>query len=116
MAPKKNTPKVKFGDPVKSIPDALAPRDGKGAPHWIAVAQHVKANPGMWWPVRLDHMSIKGHASAVGRINAASKDTGLDKGKNKAFTEPGFSAASRDGVLYVRYDKPASVHQIASVG
>lgn len=116
MAPKKNTPKVKFGDPVKNIPDAIPARGRKGAPHWIAVAQHVKANPGEWWPVRIDSLSIKGHAHAVSRINAATKGNGIDKSRNKAFDEPGYQAAYRDGTLYVRYDQPAKVRTIVSVG
>jgi len=106
MTAKKTTRKPKFGAPVAEIPEANA-GVSRPAPYWIEVAEHVKANPGQWIPVRLDHLTPRGHASAVQRINAASRGQQSKTSKNAAFLEPGYEAAYRDGVMYVRYDAPA---------
>lgn len=111
MTSKRTTRKPKFGAPIAEIPDANA-GVSRPAPYWTEVAQHVKANPGAWHPVRLDHLTPKGHASAAQRINAASRNSDSKTSKNPAFTEPGYQGAYRDGVLYVRYDQPAKVRSI----
>ena len=101
-------PKVQFLGTLDELPLA---GNGGGvtgpAPHWVEVAQHAKANPGVWHRVEIDHLTIKGHQSAVHQINAASRDTGSRTAKNAAFREPGFQAAYRKGHgLLVRYDVP----------
>lgn len=104
--------KPKFGKPIADLPEALGGAGRGAASHWTETAAHVKDNPGEWHPVRFDHLTIKGHSSAAQRINAASRDTESKTSKNPAFAEPGFQAAYREGVLYVRYDEPAKVRSI----
>jgi hypothetical protein len=98
--------KPKFGAPVADLPETLGGPNRGAAPYWTEVAQHVQSNPGVWHPVRLDHLTIKGHASAAQRINAATRDSASKTSKNPAFLAPGYQAAFREGVLYVRYDAP----------
>jgi hypothetical protein len=107
---KKTTRKPKFGSPVESIPEATA-GGAKPAAYWVETAEYVRANPGAWHPVRFDHLTPRGHASAVQRINAATRNV---TSKNNAFAAPGYEAAYRDGVMYIRYDQPveATVRKI----
>lgn len=104
--------KPKFGKPIADLPETNGPENRGPAPYWIEVAEHVRSNAGQWHPVRLDHLTIKGHSSAAQRINAASRNSASKTSKNPAFSSPGFQAAFRDGVLYVRYDAPAKVRSI----
>jgi hypothetical protein len=103
---KKTTRKPKFGAPVESIPEAT-PSGARPAAYWVETAEYVKANPGVWHPVRFDHLTPRGHASAVQRINAATRGVASKTSKNHAFDAPGYEAAYRDGVMYIRYDQPA---------
>lgn len=112
MTSKSTTRKPKFGRPVAEIPDAIGGATRGPAQHWIDVAEHVRSNPGAWHPVRLDHLTIRGHASAAQRINAATRNAASKTSKNPAFAAPGYQAAFREGVLYVRYDAPAAVRSI----
>lgn len=99
MTPKKNTKNtVQFGAPVESLPRGL----GKTTPpasHWVKVADHVKANPGAWHPIQIGHLSINAHRQGAHLIRTQSLFS---------FREPGYDAAFRDGLLYVRYDAPAA--------
>lgn len=104
--PKKTIRKAKM-TPVDAIPEATSGAKSGPASYWVEVAEQCKANPGQPFAVRFDHLTPKGHASAASSINAASRDSQSRTGKNMAFAEPGFIAAYRDGVLYVRYDAPA---------
>ena len=91
------------------LPEVNMPGATGGPPaHWVEVAQSVKANPGEWCDVSFAHMSPKANQSAASGINAASRDSNSKTGKNRAFAEPGYTAAYRDGRLYVRYDQPAA--------
>lgn len=114
MAQSKNR-KPKFGQPVAELPEAIGGTNRGAAPHWLETAAHVHANPGVWHPVRLDHLTIKGHASAGQRINAATRNSPSKTSKNPAFAEPGYQAAFREGVLYVRYDAPAGA-KVSRIG
>jgi len=99
--------KVQFLAPLDELPEARngGPQNGPAA-HWVEVAAHVKATPGVWHPVVIGHLTTKGHQSAASTINAATRNSDSKTGKNAAFTEPGYQAAYREGRLYVRYDAP----------
>lgn len=112
---KRTTRKFKM-TPVDSIPEAANGGNRGPAAHWVEIAEQCKANPGVPYIVRFDDMSPKGHQSAASGINAASRNSQSKTGKNRAFAEPGYTAAYRDGVLYVRYDAPAKVTQIQRRG
>lgn len=97
----------KFLGTVEDLPESGAFGGPRGAaPYWVEVATAVKAEPGVWHKVAFDHLTRQGHSSAVQRINAASRDADSKTSKNPAFTEPGYTAAYRDGAMYVRYDAP----------
>ena len=102
MAPKKSPAKVSFGKPIADLPDQTSGHPG-GAPHWRQVADHCKENPGQFHPIRISTLTLRAHQAAVPAINA---------GKTFAFREGGFTAAYRDGALYVKYESPAKVRSI----
>lgn len=98
------------------VDNDISASSGKIRPQYRAMLSAIKAGEIQaviaWHPVRLDHLTPKGHASAAQRINAASRNSDSKTSKNPAFTEPGYQGAYRDGVLYVRYDQPAKVRSI----
>ena len=107
MTAKKQTKKaaVTFGAPTDTLPRTLGVTTPPAA-HWVKVAEHVKANPGVWCPVQIGHLTINAHKQASHTIRAK---------KLFSFREPGFDAAFRDGQLFVRYDAPAQPKQIKKV-
>lgn len=97
---------------VDELPEPKTPGTSGPPAHWVEVAATVKATPGQWHEVRFADMSDKAHQSAASGINAATRNSDSKTGKNRAFLAPGYTAAYREGRLYVRYDAP----KVRSIG
>ncbi len=104
MSPKK--PSVRFGTPVPDIPEPLIPNGHGGAEHWQQVADHCTANPSVWHPVTIGHLTADRHRQVVSGIN------GNTTAQLLAFRDGGYRAAFREGQLYVRFDPAAEVSPI----
>ena len=101
---------VVFGARHDELPGVPA-RVGSSKPsdHWQAIADGVKAVPGVWHEITLKGLGMETHRSAVARIKNATTGKPVPSTQSLAsFTEPGFDAAWRDGVLLIRYDAPTA--------
>lgn len=93
---------VRIGQPVRELPAVpdttwVDPRKAR----WAAIADHARSTPDVWHPVTIDGFAPKQNEEAAKAIRY---------GHRHAFADKTFTAAIRDGQLYVRHNTPEPLH------